>query len=281
MLGTPAKPAFPAPFEGLRPLVSRGAREVWLARDTRLNRLVVAKRLPRSCDTSNGEARLAGLRHPTLVDIYGVVSVQGRDWLVSEYVDGRSLDSGDQLWSVSAVLHTLDDLCGGLVAMAGAGLVHGDLSPGNVMVGVGGQLRLIDFTQTQGIGERAGGAGTPGFAAPEVVNGCPVGSETDVWSLAALGVWMMSGQGPAWVADDRGLGSLVVPVWRPPDPASEQLRAWLVAALRADSANRPDARMMAAEVRRIRHLFALDDRSELRAFARVGVESSDARGAQH
>ncbi|MEE4202619.1 MAG: protein kinase, partial [Halieaceae bacterium] len=144
-------------------------RSVWMARDTHLDRLLTVKRLAGSDRELRSVALLSDIDATSLARVYGVHQHNETHWLLSEFIDGVSLASGDMLWPAQAVLPLLIELTSALVAMADAGVVHCDISPGNVLVDVNGRVRLVDFGIAARAGETVSGAGTPGFAAPEVV----------------------------------------------------------------------------------------------------------------
>src|SRR5438552_3707213 len=133
--------------------------EVYKARDTRLGREVAIKLL--RADKAAGpdrtarllqEARAASaLNHPHIITIYDVGVEGGSDFLVMEYVIGRSLD---QLiprngMPVREVLRLCVCLCvqiaDALSKAHTAGIIHRDLKPSNIMVSDEGQVKVLDF----------------------------------------------------------------------------------------------------------------------------------------
>src|SRR5579862_6403513 len=132
-----------------------GMGEVYKARDTRLNRLVAIKVL--SADMSADpefrrrfmlEARAASaLNHPNIITIYDIVEEGDAQYMVVEYVDGKTLremiPNGGM--SVSLVLRYATQAAQALCAAHAAGLIHRDLKPANMMVTGTGLLKLLDF----------------------------------------------------------------------------------------------------------------------------------------
>ncbi len=125
-------------------------------------------------------------------------------WLATAYVPGLSLAEAltrHGPWPQSSVSALGAALGEALEAIHAAGVVHRDLKPSNVLIATDGP-RVIDF----GISVAAEAAsaltqtgmvvGTPGFMAPEQVQGNPVGPAADVFSLGAVLVYAASGQGP-------------------------------------------------------------------------------------
>ena len=95
------------------------------------------------------EARiLAKFDHPNLVRVYRVFESWGTAYMVTEYVEGRTLVAALQAsgpWSEGQVRELLEALTDGLSAVHVAGLLHRDIKPGNVMVRPDGTPVLIDF----------------------------------------------------------------------------------------------------------------------------------------
>src|SRR5690348_4484638 len=143
------------PYTILEKIGAGAMGEVYKARHNRLNRFVAIKALPadRSADPDRRrrlvqEARAASaLNHPNIVGIYDILSEDGRDLLVMEYVPGKTLD---QLippkgldWKVA--LNYALPVAGALAAAHLTGIVHRDVKPANVMINDGGVVKLLDF----------------------------------------------------------------------------------------------------------------------------------------
>ncbi len=131
-----------------------GMGEVWIAFDETLERRVALKSV-RSDRWLAADAResflrearaLSKLDHPGICRIYDVLDIDGGLVLVLELVEGRtlrrvmasSLDRGEALRLAEEVAQTL-------VSAHAAGVVHRDLKPENVMIGPGGEVKLLDF----------------------------------------------------------------------------------------------------------------------------------------
>jgi eukaryotic-like serine/threonine-protein kinase len=100
----------------------------------------------------------------------------------------------------------------GLAALHGAGFIHCDLKPGNVLVNDAGQAKVIDFGQACGPGtvkERI--QGTPDFISPEQVKCQPVTARTDVFNLGATMYWTLARRSiPTLYTLNRGENSFLV-----------------------------------------------------------------------
>jgi len=191
---------------------------VWRARDERLDRVVAVKQL--GYDPSGGgqggpralrEARLtARLRHPHAITVHDVVEHDGAPYLVMEYLPSRSLADvllereslpadqvariGEQVASALAVAHA-------------EGIVHRDVTPGNVLMAPDGVTKIADFGISRATGEgtvTGGGfiAGTPAYLAPEVAGGAEAGFPADVFSLGATLYRALEGS-PPFGTDDN------------------------------------------------------------------------------
>jgi eukaryotic-like serine/threonine-protein kinase len=153
------------------------------------------------------EARLAArIRHPNVVSIIDVVTADNELLLVMEYVQGESLS---RLMSASRevglkpdlriVVKIISEVLCGLHAAHEATdekgsplrIVHRDVSPQNVLVGVDGVARVIDFGVAKAVGRlqttRDGSAkGKVAYMAPEQIEGGSVDRRTDVYAASVV-----------------------------------------------------------------------------------------------
>src|SRR5579863_5457921 len=131
-------------YQILEKLGEGGMGVVWKARDTRLNRFVAIKALPsgRLADEDRRrrfiqEARAASaLNHPYIVVIHDIVSENGTDFIVMEYVEGKTLGQliPRRGMRIDEILGYAIQIAEALAKAHGAGIVHRDLKPGNIMV---------------------------------------------------------------------------------------------------------------------------------------------------
>jgi formylglycine-generating enzyme required for sulfatase activity len=150
-------------------LLGRGAMgEVYVAHDTQLDRLVAVKFIAGVApdeaqrERFRTEARaIARVQHPNVVDIHRVGEVQGRPYLVSEWVRGESLDRLPRPQPWPRVLSLAVGLVRGLEAAHRRGVLHRDIKPANVMVTEDGEVKLLDF----GVAKLLDGAGGSSRAA--------------------------------------------------------------------------------------------------------------------
>jgi serine/threonine protein kinase/predicted Zn-dependent protease len=230
-------------YEVVSRLGSGGMGVVYLAQDLRLDRRVAIKVLPdgRVADEMartrfRREAQaLSRLNHPNIATIYDFDQQDGRDFLVMEYIEGLSLrDVGPDPLPAADVVRVGTQLAEALVAAHGAGVVHLDLKPGNMMLTADGRLKVLDFgiarlhvpdlgdalTQTQSpeTGGAANAAGTPPYMAPEQVAAGPVDRRTDIYAAGATLYELATGRR---VFDKpRGAGMYEAILRDKPDPPS-------------------------------------------------------------
>jgi len=206
-------------YEILREIGRGGMGVVYLARDTRLDREVAVKCLPSdvACDDERlarfkREARLlASLNHPNIATVHSLEEVDGRMYLVLEYIDGdglfRHLDRAGRSWqdSVEAAIQIAD----ALAAAHEKGVVHRDIKPDNVMFTRSGTAKVLDFglavpvrTDDDDTALTQEGAilGTPGYMAPEQARGQPADARCDIFALGCLLHEMLSGT-PTFLRD--------------------------------------------------------------------------------
>ncbi|MEM0953569.1 MAG: serine/threonine-protein kinase [Pseudomonadota bacterium] len=141
------------PYRLLRHVNSGGEGAVYVAEDTRLGRRVAAKLKPLPEDPlaqtqAVAEARaLAALNDPLIVQIYDVLELEDQLAVVMEYVDGEDLArliTRERL-SMPSALALGQDICHALTVAHDAGLLHGDLKPGNILVTPEARIKLTDF----------------------------------------------------------------------------------------------------------------------------------------
>jgi serine/threonine protein kinase len=145
-------------------LLGRGAMgRVYLGHDTLLDRPVAIKFIAAEPSRSVRERFLiearavARLLHPNVVAIYRVGEVQGRPYLVSEFVAGRSLADLPKPVSAEQVVRIGRGLARGLATAHKSGVLHRDIKPANVILAESGEAKLLDF----GLAKLTESAGPP------------------------------------------------------------------------------------------------------------------------
>ena len=201
-----------------------GMGEIYKAHDTRLNRIVAIKVLPasRSGDPERRQRFLqeaqaaSGLNHPSIITIHDVLSEGDTEFMVMEYVAGKTLNDvipKGGLRVPQALKYALQ-MADALNAAHNAGIVHRDLKPANVMVTEGGLVKVLDFglakltdrspasfdDKTQTIAHAApltvegSILGTVSYMSPEQAQGRKVDTRSDIFSFGAVLYEMLTGR---------------------------------------------------------------------------------------
>ena len=148
-----------------------GMGVVYKARDTQLDRVVAIKVLPPEMVASAErkqrfvqEARAASaLNHPNIVTVYDVRSDDGVDFIVMEYVEGRTLDQTivSRGLEVTRSLRYAAQIADALARAHEAGIVHRDLKPSNVIVTPADRVKVLDFGVAKLLDRGEGDTATP------------------------------------------------------------------------------------------------------------------------
>ncbi|MGM0455699.1 MAG: serine/threonine protein kinase [Cyanobacteriota bacterium] len=149
--------------------------------------------------------QLARCQHPNLPRVLDLFEEQGQPFLVLDYISGTSLTDIVQSQgrrSPQATLTYLQQLATAVEALHRQGLLHRDIKPEHgLQVSRSDRLVLIEVGLTRdlttGAGQTYSGLLSPGYAAPEQYSGASSSPATDVYSLAATGYYLLSGQPPA------------------------------------------------------------------------------------
>jgi serine/threonine-protein kinase len=152
------------------------------------------------------EAQIAsGLRHPNIVSIYDVGEQDGLFYLVMDLVEGTSLGRllrRESPLELGRATQMLSQLASALDYAHGAGVVHRDVKPGNVVVGTDDHVSLLDFgvARIGGVLHRLTNpgqlVGTPEYLAPEVITGAEGDRRSDYYGLGVLAFQMLAGKLP-------------------------------------------------------------------------------------
>ncbi|WKU07290.1 serine/threonine-protein kinase [Micromonospora sp. HUAS LYJ1] len=199
---------------GRYPLPGSGMGEVWVARDTRLERDVIVKFVqPAQLDVElirrfRREALLtARLDHPGVPAVYDLDEHDGRPYVVLEKIDGITLSTlvDEQhpvpIGWVAAIGAQISSV---LIAAQQIGLVHRDIKPSNIMLDPRGAVKVLDFglavmrddDRYSRITETGQSLGTVGYMAPEQILGEPVDHRTDLYGLGGTLFHLLTAQVP-------------------------------------------------------------------------------------
>jgi serine/threonine protein kinase len=139
-------------------------------------------------------------------------------WIAYRWIDGESvqgrLERGPVPFADARSIGL--DVARALAHAHGRGIVHRDVTPGNVLITRDGTARLVDFglarTGTgEGITRSRIYVGTPGYVAPEVMHGMPADARSDLYGLGVLLYAMLTGRLPFEGAPMRALAEAPPP----------------------------------------------------------------------
>jgi eukaryotic-like serine/threonine-protein kinase len=266
-------------------LGSGGMGVVYTAEDVRLGRLVAIKFLPpdASQDPTAGErfrreARAASaLSHPNICTIHDFGEHEGRQYLIMELLQGRTLRDAIQSpgLDLDRQLALAVEVSDALDAAHGHGIVHRDIKPANIFVTDRGHAKVLDFGLAKWVPDAASSAdaatlsgeqaltalgatvGTLPYMAPEQARGLPVDARADIFSFGAVLYEMSTGR-PAFQAKTAAGVFEAVISRTPPTPARlnpdvpAELERIILKALEKDAALRyQSAAEMRADLRRV------------------------------
>lgn len=213
------------PYKILRKLGKGGMGEVYLARDTRLGRSVALKVLrhdvtarPARVQRFQQEARAASaLNHPNILTIHEVGQVDGRHFIATEFVDGKTLSAllaaGGRM-SLDEALEVVLQVASALSAAHEAGIIHRDIKPENIMRRPDGYVKVLDFGLAKLIEWQTSSnetepddfetvqtdpglvMGTINYMSPEQARGQDVDARTDIFSLGVVFFEIITGHLP-------------------------------------------------------------------------------------
>ena len=207
----------------IRKLGSGGMGEVYLARDTKLERSVAIKLLPARYTEDPDRVRrfvqeakaASALNHPNIIVIHEIGEFDGLHFIVTEFVEGRTLrQQMNGLQKLPVVLDVAIQVAGALAAAHAAGIVHRDVKPENIMLRSDGYAKVLDFGLAKLTEPRFSGLnteaptiarvdtetgtvmGTAGYMSPEQARGLKVDARSDVFSLGVVLYEIVAGQPP-------------------------------------------------------------------------------------
>ncbi|MCA1602554.1 MAG: protein kinase, partial [Acidobacteria bacterium] len=189
-----------------------GMGEVYRAEDMKLGRHVAIKLLPAAATQDEKakrrflqEARSASvLNHPNIVTIYSIDESDGLDFIVMEYVEGRTLKATveQRPLELSRLFDVGSQVADALAAAHGVGLIHRDIKSSNILITPGGQAKMLDFglakmirslreidkeasTMTE-LTDPGQIIGTVAYMSPEQTRGESLDFRTDIFSLGCV-----------------------------------------------------------------------------------------------
>ena len=209
-----------AHYEILGQLGSGGMGEVYLAKDTKLDRNVAIKLLPPELVVDEQakkrflrEAKAAAkLDHPNICSIYEVNEEAGRSFIVMQYVEGETLAGRIQRKPVDLheAIHVSVQVADALALAHSRGVIHRDIKPANIIITPQGQAKVLDFGLAKVVPDKALSQtqadtaslltkpgvimGTVGYMSPEQVRAEEVDHRSDIFAFGAILYEMLAGR---------------------------------------------------------------------------------------
>jgi serine/threonine protein kinase len=253
-----------------------GMGVVYHARDTKLNRPVAIKVL--SDELADAAARrrfqreaqtASSLNHPHILTVHDTGEFEGRQYLVTEFIDGGTLSDwiGESNRTWREVVELLTSVADGLATAHAAGILHRDIKPANILVGKNGYAKLVDFglakledkdtdiTLKSATATRPGVViGTVAYMSPEQASGRPLDARSDIFSFAVALYEALCNHRPFDGATTLELIQAII--YSPPKPVAPSVPAALQIvldkALEKDPTNRYQSmRDMIVDLKRI------------------------------
>ncbi len=250
---------------------------VYCARDTKLNRRVAIKVLSEDLVDAvarrrfQREAQLASsLNHPHILTVHDVGEFEGRQYLVTEFVDGGTLQEwSKEKRSWKQIVELLIGVADGLAAAHAAGILHRDIKPANILVAKNGYAKLADFGLAK-LGEVASNeatrsrmesvtrhgvtVGTVAYMSAEQASAQPLDARSDIFSFGVVLYELLVGRRPFTGSTEPELLNAIIHGTPAPLPETipTLLRAVVEKALQKDPAERYQSmRDLVVDLRRV------------------------------
>jgi hypothetical protein len=249
-------------FELVREVGHGGFGVVYEARDTELGRLVAFKAVRPGARQLACEERLlweaeaaARLSHPNIVTLFDVGRAAQGPYLVMELLRGctlaRRLEQG--CIPLPEALRIGIDVAKGIAHAHARGVMHRDLTPGNIFLRDDGEVKVLDLGLAHAFGHRKIDGGTPAYMAPEQWRDAPEDERTDVFAMGVILFEMLTGKVPFSSGGEKPFAD---PAEAPPleVPESPGLAGLIARMLAPDPVGRPrDASEVVAALTMFRH----------------------------
>ncbi len=209
-------------YEIVKQIGAGGMGEVYLAKDTKLERKVAVKILNEkfAAHESNlqrfiREAKAASaLNHPNILVIHEIGASDNSNYIVSEFIEGETLREviENSPLKLSEVLDISIQITNALCAAHEAHIVHRDIKPDNIMIRPDGFVKILDFGLAKLVEQKAVGLeaptvkqnqtakgvimGTVNYMSPEQAKGEKIDARTDIFSFGVVLYEMIAGRTP-------------------------------------------------------------------------------------
>jgi serine/threonine-protein kinase len=229
-----------------------GMGVVYRAEDTRLQRPVALKFLPRESLNEGSkyrllnEARAAALaRHPNICPIHDIEETEGEVFIVMAYIEGETLSRriGRGPIDPADAVRIAAQIAAGLACAHALGIVHRDIKSSNIMIDPSGHVSIMDFglalaPEALRLTREGASVGTPDYMSPEQARGLAVDGRTDLWSLGVVLYEMLTGELPFRREHRAALVHAILSDPIPRVEAAPEIQAIVARALVRDPAGR-------------------------------------------
>jgi serine/threonine protein kinase len=222
------------PYEIIRRL-GKSMNDVYLARDTRENRQAALKLIKSGPDAVSqlileAERRGAAIQQrlrtldPRVIEVYDYGDLDGYFYVAMQYVEGRSLAEvlkHDGRMSAYRAAHVAMEICGQLDKFhafrpgdgVASSVVHGDIKPSNIHLGLNETVRLLDFGIAKTLRPDCDftfhNFGSPSYCSPERLGRSLLDQQADLWALGVTLYEMLAGSPPYQAENTRKLERLI------------------------------------------------------------------------
>ena len=222
------------PYEIIRRL-GKSMNSVYLARDTRADRQAALKLIKSGPDTASqmvleAERRGAAIQQrlhsldPRVIEVYDYGDLEGYFYIAMQFVEGRNLAEvlrHDGRMSAYRAARIALEICGQLEKFhafrpgdgAALSVVHGDIKPSNIHLGLNETVRLLDFGIAKSLRPDRDSTfhnfGSPSYCSPERLGRSLVDQQADLWAVGATLYEMVAGAPPYQAEDTRKLERLI------------------------------------------------------------------------
>jgi Tol biopolymer transport system component/predicted Ser/Thr protein kinase len=196
-------------FRILEKLGEGGMGVVYKAEDTQLKRIVALKFLPRGLEAHEPEqARFlqeaqaaSAINHPNVCTIHEIVTEGDQQFIVMEYVDGKTLRQLVPIQKTQTAIDYAIQIGEALQEAHSRGIVHRDIKTDNIMVNTKNQIKVMDFGLAKLKGslkltKTSSTVGTLAYMAPEQIEGGEVDARSDIFSFGVVLYEMLTGHMP-------------------------------------------------------------------------------------
>lgn len=201
-------------YEIIRELGRGGTSTVYLALDPFNNQRVAIKRFNTDTQRDSGlakaqrkllltEASLVGkLSHPHIVKVFNAVLKGAENYMVMEYVEGKSLahyTDASRLLPFSTIAEIIYKCCKALEYAQQQGVIHRDIKPDNILLHGQSDIKISDFGAAFIVNQQTtqiGGVGSPAYMSPEQVSELILTHQTDIYSLGVTMFQLLTGKLP-------------------------------------------------------------------------------------